>query len=432
MRYTRERGPVAGPSGLSARRESVIDRDFGRLARPVAVLALAALGLGCSPSGSGEVQGMQFSTGFEGGAAEGLAADGDGNVHFRLPAGPGAKERLWFYFRVDSPEPIRPWFILDNEDDAHQAYWDDVRPVVSTDGINWVRTEEAGHERSLLDRVRRRPAVYRFRPPAAARTFWVAYFYPYGSRELDRFLAGLGPGAPITRSVLGTSEEGRPIVRLDIAPTGPARQNIWIIAREHPGETPSSFVLEGVLKGLLASPAGASLRQHYGIRIVPLFNVDGAADGYYYRNSQGVDIAQDWGSFRSAEVRALHGAMQPELEAGQVALVFNLHSANAPQSHFLLETPGERLPDDLRDLQARLLRAANGAHPQLQVTETVKLWDYPVIAGNYLAAHHDVYCLYSESNYSVGADGTQSTPRSLRDLGEAFVGVLDRVLVQGR
>lgn len=413
------------------RSASVLQSRLLRRCRPsMSMWLLCGTCLGCTESAR-----IAASMDFEGGAAEHVRMDFSGNIRFSVPADPVGGERLWFLFRVTSPQPIRPWFIIDGDPPGSQGNWDVTRPVFSADGSDWVRAEEVRYDPpSLVLWFGRRPG-FRFRAPVAGRDLRVAYFYPYTGQDLQRFLARLEGDDRVKLSVLGRSEEGRAIeaISIDERPPPPSntRQVIWIICREHPGETPASFALEGVINALLHQVAGRALLSKYAIRIVPILNVDGVARGNDFRNRRGIDLAEDWGSFRSSEVRALYGAMREDLAARRVALVLDLHSANDPRSHYFLETPQERLSRDLPSLQRRLLQAAAGAHPQLQVTTTVKLWEHPEIAGNYLNAHFGVYCLYLETNYSVGADGTLVTRESLREVGAALVRVLARVLVEG-
>jgi hypothetical protein len=229
----------------------------------------------------------------------------------------------------------------------------------------------------------------------------------------------------VRRSVIGQSEHGRPLPLITVGADASVSANeIWVVAREHPGETPASWVLEGFLNTLLDSPAGSRLLADYRFRIVPMVNVDGVADGLYYRTPSGIDLAQDWVEFRALESAALHNAMRAALDDRRVALVINLHSANAPKSHFFLETPADRLSPALAELQRRLIEASADIHPQFQVAETVQLWDYPEIFGNYLTSRHGVYCLYLESNYSIGADGTTVTTDSLMQVGAGLLRAL--------
>lgn len=377
-------------------------------------------------------------TDFEGAAVQDFRVDRSGNIHFSMPENPGGDERLWFYFKLTASELISPTFVIENAEYAHQHNWDVVRPVVSVDGLNWIRVEDAGLSdgATLASRIAAkltgREPVFQFKSPVESKELWVAYSYPYFTTELDQYLSGIQVDRRVTVSVLGKSEEGRDIQFISIenpeSSTESARTNIWVICREHPGETPASFVLEGFINDLLAQPLESSLLSRFRFNIVPLFNTDGASNGYYYRNSGGIDIAQDWGSFESVEVQQLYRAMLDDLNSNTVDLVLNLHSANEPRSHFFLETPSDRLPPDLATLQDVLIRSASGVHPQLQTEQTVALWDYSVIAGNYLSKNFNVYSLYLESNYSRGADLSLVTPDSLRDLGAALTTIVERAL----
>lgn len=395
-----------------------------------ALLSAAAANVACHPNSS-----MRVSADFEGGSGVVVSRPWRDAVTIVLSSEPVGAERLWFYVRIDSDTVIQPWLVVEKDQGTHQKNWDVVRPVFSTDGRDWVRATEVRHERSLWRRARRRQATFRFRAPMASKTLWVAYSYPYTPTMLSSYLKSLEGDARVIRSTLGVSARGRQIPRLSIGslsdPGNSLRPRIWVVAREHSGETPSSYVLEGLVDALLEAKAGERLLARYRLEIVPMINMDGAAEGRYYRTPDGTDLAQDWRSFRSPEMRALHDAMRSDLEAGQVALLLNLHSANSPESHFFLETPPEWLAPHLSRLQQALLKAADGLHPQLQARTTVRTWDLPVIASNFLNQEYGVLCFYSESNYSIGADGSVVTRESLRSLGASLVEALDKAMPTG-
>jgi len=101
------------------------------------------------------------------------------------------------------------------------------------------------------------------------------------------------------RELLCRSLEGRRIDLITITgqphpplPGRPKKKVILLSSRVHPGETPASFVLEGVLLFLLRrdDPRAMALRERFVFKLVPLLNPDGVVRGHYRADSRGVNL----------------------------------------------------------------------------------------------------------------------------------------------
>ena len=66
---------------------------------------------------------------------------------------------------------------------------------------------------------------------------------------------------------------------------------IMFIARQHSGETFSSFIIHGLINSLISQGSPfADLREQLEFWIVPMVNIDGVVLGNYRTNCQGRDM----------------------------------------------------------------------------------------------------------------------------------------------
>jgi hypothetical protein len=75
------------------------------------------------------------------------------------------------------------------------------------------------------------------------------------------------------------------------------REAVVVSARVHPGETVSSFIVEGVISFLVSDePIAKQLRDSYVFKIVPMLNPDGVVLGNYRTSLSGQDLNRQWGA----------------------------------------------------------------------------------------------------------------------------------------
>ncbi len=163
--------------------------------------------------------------------------------------------------------------------------WKDYRAVASYDQDEWFRvpTTFDGHVLTI-EHTPELDSVY------------YAYFAPYPSERHRRLVASAAAQPGVGYRRLGATVDDRDLDLLQVGPTEPGRAKIWIIARQHPGETMAEWLLEGLIQHLLDpdEPVSRALRRSCTFYIVPNMNPDGSARGHLRNNAAGVNLNRAW------------------------------------------------------------------------------------------------------------------------------------------
>jgi murein tripeptide amidase MpaA len=206
----------------------------------------------------------------------------------------------WFNFRVlgAAGRALR-LRIVNAGASSYPDGWAGYRACVSADGEAWTRTDTR-----YVDGV----LEIACQPPAD--DLRIAYFPPYDDRRHAALMARATAGGA-QAEVIGRSVDGRAIDRLTLA--GGPRQ-VWLLGRQHSGETMASWWMEGALERLLdpSDAAAQALRAAATVHLVPLVNVDGAARGNLRGNAAGLDLNRQWHGpdpAKAPEVAAVLAAM---------------------------------------------------------------------------------------------------------------------------
>lgn len=230
---------------------------------------------------------MRISATFDSGAIEVVSLADPQDIRLRLRADNAAAFRQWFHFRVlgAGGKPLRMVF----ENAAEAAYadgWPGYRCVASYDRQNWFRVSGTRYEdgRLIVEHTPERDSIF------------YAYFEPYShERHLDLLCrAEMSPFARVLN--LGATVEGRDLDLVVVGRPTPEREPVWIIARQHPGETMAEWFVEGLLERLLdgADPIARKVREHAVLYIVPNMNPDGAVRGNLRTNAAGRNLNREW------------------------------------------------------------------------------------------------------------------------------------------
>ena len=105
------------------------------------------------------------------------------------------------------------------------------------DREEWVRVADTSYDDGVL--------TIRLTPPTDC--VWLAYFAPYSMERHHDLVATYRRPAVVDYRSLGKSLDGQDIDCLTI---GEGKLNVWLYARQHPGETMAEWWMEGALEKL--------------------------------------------------------------------------------------------------------------------------------------------------------------------------------------
>ncbi|TDR77877.1 murein tripeptide amidase MpaA [Paludibacterium purpuratum] len=232
------------------------------------------------------VQRMQISHNFDAGSIEIVSADQFENIQLRIRPDNAAHFAQWFYFRLQGAAYQHCTIkFLNAGECAYPKGWADYQPMASYDRVNWFRVAaEFDGEVMTIDHV------------PLANSIYYAYFEPY-SYEQHLNLVGQAQGSGLCQvSCLGATVEGRDMDLLTIGHEVESDLKVWIIARQHPGETMAEWFVEGLLNRLLdpQDPTSRALLDRATFYVVPNMNPDGAIRGNLRTNAAGANLNREW------------------------------------------------------------------------------------------------------------------------------------------
>ncbi|XP_078723658.1 cytosolic carboxypeptidase 6 isoform X3 [Lampetra fluviatilis] len=213
--------------------------------------------------------------------------------------------RVWFNFTVGNVRTNqRAIFNLVNFSKTRSLYRDGMTPVVkSTSRPQWTRLpgKHVFYYRSPEHRGRY-VVSFAFCFDREEDEYQFAYCFPYTYSQLQRYLDALQARGLdyVHRELLGLSMQQRRLDLLTITSPGnldpgAKRRVVLVTARVHAGETPSSYVCQGLIDFLVShQPAAVILRERLVFKIVPMLNPDGVHLGNYRCSLMGFDLNRCW------------------------------------------------------------------------------------------------------------------------------------------
>jgi len=174
---------------------------------------------------------------------------------------------------------------------------------------------------------------------------WLARFYPYTFTNLENYIQTIDANTNVKIETPGYSQEGNPIYLINITDFNipvTDKNRILLHARTHPAETPSSFLLEGMINFLLSGSQEASeILSHFEFYIFPMQNVDGVIAGNYRSTPLSQNLEVMWyyeadnplvlTDEAPVEVQLIHQYAKELMNDGgpPISMALNLHASNS-------------------------------------------------------------------------------------------------------
>ena len=279
---------------------------------------------------------LHISTQFDSGAIEVVSLEDHRNIQLNIRKDNAADFAQWFHFCLHGAAglPVTLKF-LNAGACAYPKGWEGYQVVASHDRQHWFRIDTQFDGQVMTARL-----------TPEHQSVYLAYFEPYGYEQHLDLLSSAAMSPHVTLERLGSTVDGRDLTLLRITDGSGAtalaqKKAVWLIARQHPGETMAEWFAEGFLERLLSPEDSVSrvLLDRCVFYVVPNMNPDGGVRGNLRTNAAGANLNREWAEpsmERSPEVFLVRQKM---LQTG-VDLCLDAHGDEGLPYNFVVGSEG--------------------------------------------------------------------------------------------
>ena len=279
---------------------------------------------------------LHISTCFDSGAIDVVSLAAPSNIQLNIRADNASAFAQWFHFSLQGAAGLAVTLnFLNAGQCAFPKGWEGYRINASYDRRHWFRIDTRFDGQVMSADITPETQVVYF-----------AYFEPYShERHLD-LIGSAAASSLVEVQNLGQTLEGRDMTLLRIADAASAvplaqRKKIWLIARQHPGESMAEWFVEGFAERLLDGDDAVArvLLAQCVFYVVPNMNPDGAVRGNLRTNAAGANLNREWAAPSLEKSPEVHLVRQKMLEVG-VDLHLDAHGDEGLPYNFVVGTEG--------------------------------------------------------------------------------------------
>ena len=299
---------------------------------------------------------MHITANFDAGNIDVINMDNKKDIQLAIRPDVGEEFFQWFNFRLSGD--VGEQYVLNIVNAGESSYlegWENYEAVASYDREYWFRLPTSYKDGKLT-----------ITAELECETIQIAYFAPYSYERHQDLLAAVQMHPLVTLEHLGETLDKRDLtlVKISDGNSDVNKRNIWITARQHPGETMAEWLVEGLLYSLLDSDNATAklLLDKANVYVVPNMNPDGSVRGHLRTNAVGTNLNREWlnpSLEKSPEVfHVIH-----KMEETGVDLFYDVHGDEALPFVFLAGSQGTPSYNDrlarLRDRFSEVLKIAS-------------------------------------------------------------------------
>lgn len=362
---------------------------------------------------------MRITANFDSGNIDVIDLKDKKDIQLAIRPDFGGEFLQWFNFRLEGQ--VGEQYVLNIVNAGEASYlkgWENYQAVASYDRQHWFRLPTSYKDGKLT-----------IMAVMEHETIQIAYFAPYSYERHQDLLSAVQMHPSVCLEHLGETLDNRDLTLVKVGNGDNNKRSIWIIARQHPGETMAEWLVDGLIHSLLDNNNATAklLLEKANFYIVPNMNPDGSVRGHLRTNAAGINLNREWLNPSLEKSPEVFHVIRKMKETG-VDLFYDVHGDEALPFVFLAGSQGTpsynaRLAV-LRDRFSEVLKLAS-ADFQSKVGYEI---DAPgeanmTIATNWIAEHFD--CLANtlempfKDNDNVPNAATGWSPERSIKLGEA-------------
>ena len=275
---------------------------------------------------------MKISSNFDSGNIEIVSIEENGKIDLKIRKDTNSDFLQWFHFRLTGALDVPcKMSIINASESSYPDGWENYHACASYDCIEWFRVPTRYEDGQLkIDYQPSNNSIY------------FAYFAPFSYQAHQNLIHRAQLSDLCRVDVIGETVEGRDIDLLVVGDEG-FGNNIWIVARQHPGESMAEWFMQGFVDRLLdeADPVSRKLLEQACFYIVPNMNPDGAIAGNLRSNAAGANLNREWANPSKKRSPEVYHVLKKMDETG-VDLLLDVHGDEEIPYNFV--AGGEGVP----------------------------------------------------------------------------------------